>query len=616
MMIRRHLSLTAVALTLGLAGCTGNPTVTPPANQPALNDAADTMAQVERLLEKAESAAPIRAARLKADAARTLISLNRKQDASRVLSQINTTLLPPGLAFEITAMQAEDALSRQQPEQALQYLTQPRSEPLADTQALELSQLRLQAYSQSNNPVGETRELINQSRFSETPSDEHKDRIWSSLSRLPADTISQLTQDNNNNYQEQGWFELADGLHKSGDLEQKSNAISRWRTLWENHPASNNPPSALEALSSQNRDIRHIALLLPQSGPLSKPARAISEGFLTAYYNAQSEGNSVPRISLLDASSISEPYQLSNEINLRQIDMVIGPLDKTYVQKLSNAADITTPILALNYSESSNLNSNLFQFGLSAEDEARQAAQQAWGDGRRQAAILTADTNWGRKVANAFREEFTRLGGEVHTHAQFSEGSYDLTISQLMNTDQSRARAKIIRKLVRKKVEFEEHRRQDLDMVFLSALPNDARQINPTLSFHYANDLPVYATSHAYGGQPNAMTDQDLTGIRFIDSPWSLAPPSTNKRSLSQQRKDVDSRFGRLYALGLDAFQLHPYLLQLAALPQSSIEGETGRLSVAGAGRVKRTLNWAIFDQGVPRLLARPTQKPETQATR
>lgn len=615
MMIRRHLSLTAVALTLGLAGCTGNQTVTPPANPSTLTNPANGMAQVERLLDEAGRAAPIRAARLKADAARALISMDRKQDASRVLSQINTTLLPPGLAFEITAMQAQDALNRQQPAQALEYLAQPQNQPLANDQALELSQLRLQAYNQNNDPVSETRELINQSRFSESPSSEHKDLIWSSLSRLPTETINQLTQDSNNNYQEQGWFELADGLHKSGDLEQKSNAISRWRTLWENHPASSEPPTALLALGSQNRDIRHIALLLPLSGSLSKPARAISEGFLTAYYNAQSEGNEVPRITLLDASKISEPFQLSNEISLRQIDMVIGPLDKDYVQKLSNAPAMPAPILALNYAENSNLNNSLFQFGLSAEDEARQAANRAWKDGHRKAAVLTADTNWGLKVANAFREEFTRLGGEVHASAKFSDGSYDLTISQLMNTDQSRIRAKAIRKLVRRKVEYEEHRRQDLDMVFLSALPNDARQINPTLSFHYANDLPVYATSHVYGGQPNAMTDQDLTGIRFIDSPWTLAAPSANKRSLSQQRKDVDSRFGRLYALGLDAFQLHPYLLQLAALPQSSIDGETGQLSVASAGRVKRTLNWAIFDQGVPRMLARPTQ-PSEQATR
>ena len=269
--------------------------------------------------------------------------------------------------------------------------------------------------------------------------------------------------------------------------------------------------------------------------------------------------------------------------------------------------------MALNYAEQAIAsNNNLFQFGLSAEDEARQAAERAWNDGRRQAAVLTADTNWGRKVAEAFSETFEALGGEVHGTAHFSEGTYDQTIAMLMNTDKSRDRAKVIRKLMRQKVEFEEHRRQDLDMVFLSALPTDARQINPTLSFHFANDLPVYATSHVYNGIPNAMTDQDLSGIRFLDSPWNLDAPSANKRSLASQRKDVDSRFGRLYALGLDAFQLHPYLLQLAALPQSSITGETGRLSVADEGRVRRTLNWAVFDQGVPRLLKQPDGENQT----
>ena len=603
MMIRRHLSLTAAVLALSLTGCVGTqPTITAPAEQRPIA-VKDGMMEVESLLNQADAAAPIKAARLMADAAKLLIAMERHQDASRVLAQINTTLLPPSLSFEIASLQAEDALSREQPQQALEFLSQPRQAPLDNEQALRFSELRLQAFGQQNNPIGETRELINQSRLTTDPIPEQKERIWSSLSRLPAETISELAQDSNNNYFEQGWFELADSLHKSGDLEQKTDAIDRWQTLWENHPASKTPPTALQALQSQNLDIRHIALLLPQAGPLAKPAKAITEGFLTAYYQAQTDGKSVPMLTLLDASKITSTLALNNEIETRQIDMVIGPLDKSYVQRLSESEPLGAPVLALNYSEQDNQNSGLFQFGLSAEDEARQAARQAISDGLRKAAVLTADTNWGRKVAEAFTAEFEVLGGRVHGSAHFSEGTYDATISQLMNTDRSRARAKVIRKLMQQKVEFEEHRRQDLDMVFLSALPNDARQIKPTLSFHYANDLPVYATSHVYGGHPNAMTDQDLTGVRFVDTPWNLAPPSTNKISLSQQRKDVDSRFGRLYALGLDAFQLHPYLLQLAALPQSSIEGETGRLSVVNSSRVERTLNWAIFDQGIPRIL-------------
>jgi len=614
MMIRRHLSLATAAVVLSLAGCTGTAPPKPPVSSTDAAPVTNPLSTVEQLLDRADRAAPIESARLRADAARMLIDLDRQNDASRILAQINTSLLPPALAFEIVALQAEDALLREQPQQALEYLSQPHQAPLADEQALSLSELRLQAYEQQQDPVGQTRVLIEQSRYLDSETD-HKERIWQSLSQLPPETVSDLARDTSNSYQEQGWFELADSLHKSGDLAQKTDAIDRWRTEWENHPASAAPPSALEALQGQNLEIRHIALLLPKTGPLAKPAQAISEGFLTAYYREQNEGNEVPMITLLDASLISEPWQLSAEISSRQIDMVIGPLDKTYVQKLIDAEPMPAPVLALNYVDDERPNGSLFQFGLSADDEARQAARQAYADGRRRAAVLTADTNWGRKVAEAFTEEFEYLGGAVHGSAQFSEGTYDQTISMLMNTDKSRDRAKVIRKVIGQKIEFEEYRRQDLDMVFLSALPNDARQINPTLSFHFANDLPVYATSHVYKGAPNAMTDQDLTGIRFVDSPWSLDAPSANKRSLSQQRKDVDSRFGRLYALGLDAFELHPFLLQLAALPQSSIEGETGRLSVVEAHRVERQLKWAVFDQGVPRLLT--PAKPDSQtATR
>ena len=340
MMIRRQLSLTAAVLALGLTGCTGIQTTPPPATTSSSTVASNSMTEVEQLLDRAANAAPIQSARLRADAARKLIALGREQDASRVLAQINTSQLPPGLAFEIIAMQAQDALSQQRPQRALEFLAQPRKAPLPTAQELELSELRLRAYEQNEDPIGQTRELINQSRISDSSAPEQQERIWNALNQLPPETISELAANSENNYQEQGWFELADGLHKSGDLEQKSEAINRWRTLWENHPASASPPSSLQALQAQNLDIRHIALLLPQSGPLEKPARAISEGFLTAYYRAQSEGQHVPMITLLDASKINEPWQLSAEISSRQIDMVIGPLDKGYVKRLLEAEPV------------------------------------------------------------------------------------------------------------------------------------------------------------------------------------------------------------------------------------------------------------------------------------
>ncbi|HBM24713.1 MAG TPA: hypothetical protein DD411_14230, partial [Alcanivorax sp.] len=48
---------------------------------------------------------------------------------------------------------------------------------------------------------------------------------------------------------------------------------------------------------------------------------------------------------------------------------------------------------------------------------------------------------------------------------------------------------------------------------FLVADPNEGRQIKPALNFHYARDLPVFATSHLYNGTPAPRRDQDLDGV-------------------------------------------------------------------------------------------------------
>src|SRR5690554_7108230 len=88
-----------------------------------------------------------------------------------------------------------------------------------------------------------------------------------------------------------------------------------------------------------------------------------------------------------------------------------------------------------------------------------------------------------------------------------------------------------MRRLLRQSTEFEPRRRQDADWLFLVALPQQARQIKPTLAFNFASDLPVYSTSHVYSGEPNPSKDRDLNGIVFCDTPWLLDRKSTRLNS-------------------------------------------------------------------------------------
>ena len=323
-----------------------------------------------------------------------------------------------------------------------------------------------------------------------------------------------------------------------------------------------------------------------------------------AHFREQQPNTPSPELLFLDSEKINTPIQLASILEEQQVGLVIGPLSKEYVTTLTSDTHIKTPILTLNYSEEST-KEGLYQFGLSTNDEAQQIAIKAWNDGVKKAAVLTPNSKWGNKVESAFSEYFTQLGGQVVSRHAFGEVSeYSDDIASFLGTKESTDRYKALRQVVNtRKIEFEEHRRQDIDAIILTALPNDARQLTPILAFNFAGDLPIYATSHIYSGTNDAIQDQDLNKIKFIGTPWSLKPASQSKVLISQQRTDTNTRFGRLYALGLDAYRIYPYLQQLSSLPGAEIAGETGKISIDNNGIIKRELIWAEFKEGSPSII-------------
>ena len=66
---------------------------------------------------------------------------------------------------------------------------------------------------------------------------------------------------------------------------------------------------------------------------------------------------------------------------------------------------------------------------------------------------------------------------------------------------------------------------------------------------------------------------------------------------------ETADQYARLYALGVDAYRLIPYLDSLRASPYEEFPGATGRLIVDNDNRIRRTLLWARFVGGLPRLL-------------
>ena len=131
-------------------------------------------------------------------------------------------------------------------------------------------------------------------------------------------------------------------------------------------------------------------------------------------------------------------------------------------------------------------------------------------------------------------------------------------------------------------------------MVFLASTTRNARLFKPQLDFYYADDLPVYATSHVYGGTPSPLQDRDLDEVLFCDIPLVLDTQLQEQLTSASSNRQLP----RFVALGADAYLLAMRLDQLKHNPNVTLDGWTGRLTLRETRQVFRHLQWARFENG------------------
>ncbi|SFX02852.1 hypothetical protein SAMN02745752_00271 [Marinospirillum alkaliphilum DSM 21637] len=429
-------------------------------------------------------------------------------------------------------------------------------------------------------------------------------QLWSNLNQLSGEELRQLTQ------QERqllllGWMELALIRHSATESPQQINTLlDKWLGRWPQHPARNNLPEDIKLLVKLSEQrIQHLAVFLPESGPLAEAAAAIRDALISRHLDAQRRYLDPPRLSFYDsqANNLDDLYRMAQRDGA---EVVIGPLAKAQVDLLERRRSLPLPTLALNYGNDDTTPSrNMFQFGLSAENEAQQVAIKAWQSGFRRALVLTPESSWGTRVEASFIKTWQELGGEISHTRQFGENlTLDASLRQLLEVQHSQQRHQRLTRLLGQRPHFVPRPREDSDFLFLHADPATARQIKPALSFLMASGLPVLATSSVFSGQANPSLDRDMNGIAFCDIPWYLDSGDPLAREMRQIWPEAMSRYGRLYAMGADAYLLAQRLPLLEALPESRIQGATGRLSQQNR-RIQRELQWAQFINGRPQPL-------------
>lgn len=346
-----------------------------------------------------------------------------------------------------------------------------------------------------------------------------------------------------------------------------------------------------------------IALLLPLQGSVAGSAQAIRNGFLAAYYTDKQNNANTPSVSVIDTSSdVRSAYQ---QAVAQGASVIVGPLTKPQVQQLASMGNLPVPTLALNTIDTNNAPNNLYFYGLSPRDEAAQAAQRAWQSGYRRALIMAPANAWGQGIANAFVQQWQSQGGQIADTLAYGSNQ-DLTLQMARFLHVSQIKSKKPTKDTPPPTG--PIRRDDMDVIFVVASPQQGRLIKPLLKFYYAGSVPVYATSSIYSGTPSPRFDRDLDGVIFGDMPWVLLSPGQLPGNLGMIHNRIETTWPssfkndpKLYALGVDAYRLAFNLNRMPNNP--GIPGATGKLYMGPQHIVLRGLTWAQIRGGVPQVI-------------
>jgi hypothetical protein len=356
-----------------------------------------------------------------------------------------------------------------------------------------------------------------------------------------------------------------------------------------------------------------IALLLPLSGRYETSGIAVRDGFLAAWF--QQDPALRPEVGIYDVAAQEGGGALLQALD-EGAQFIVGPLLKDEVSTAAGMVQGRVPMLALNFlPDEAEAPEGLFQFALSPEDEARQAAQRLITDGLTRGVALAPIGDWGNRVLTAFVDEFALLGGELVGRSAYAteESDHSPVIQQLLRLADSRERHARLAAMLGTRLEFQPRRRADIGFIFVAAQPSQGRAIRSQLKFHYAGDVPMYATSEVYTADPDA--NIDLDGVFFPHMPWVLSSSAQAAGARARVEAAWPSRAahrGHLYAFGYDAWQLIPELIARLQDParyrlnSDRIDGVTGRLSIDPQGRIHRELDWAQMRNGRPRLLGPP----------
>ncbi|MCU3987575.1 penicillin-binding protein activator [Enterobacter mori] len=367
-------------------------------------------------------------------------------------------------------------------------------------------------------------------------------------------------------------------------------------------PAATPAPEAVQAPAETQAPVT-AEQPQPQAAPAEQQPATQPQAVATTSANPSAE------LKIYDTTA--QPLdQVLAQVQKDGASIVVGPLLKNDVDTLIKS-NTTLNVLALNQPENVQNRANICYFALSPEDEARDAARHIHEQGKQAPLLLIPRSALGDRVANAFADEWQKIGGGVVLQQKFGSASElragvnggagialnGSPVSASLPQQQSVTIGGLT--IPAPPTDAQISGGGKVDAAYIVATPEEIAFIKPMIAMRNGSQsgATLYASSRSAQGTAGPDFRLEMDGLQYSEIPMLAGSnPPLMQQALSSVRNDYS--LARLYAMGVDAWALANHFTQMRQVPGFELNGNTGDLTATQDCVINRKLSWLKYQQG------------------
>ena len=367
-------------------------------------------------------------------------------------------------------------------------------------------------------------------------------------------------------------------------------------------PAATPAPEAVQAPAETQAPVT-AEQPQPQAAPAEQQPATQPQAAATTSANPSAE------LKIYDTTA--QPLdQVLAQVQKDGASIVVGPLLKNDVETLIKS-NTTLNVLALNQPENVQNRANICYFALSPEDEARDAARHIHEQGKQAPLLLIPRSALGDRVANAFADEWQKIGGGVVLQQKFGSASElragvnggagialnGNPVSASLPQQQSVTIGGLT--IPAPPTDAQISGGGKVDAAYIVATPEEIAFIKPMIAMRNGSQsgATLYASSRSAQGTAGPDFRLEMDGLQYSEIPMLAGSnPPLMQQALSSVRNDYS--LARLYAMGVDAWALANHFTQMRQVPGFELNGNTGDLTATQDCVINRKLSWLKYQQG------------------